>query len=380
MNKKQFKELDGDPVWVHAVSVGEVQAAFPLILRARKCKYSAPIFISTVTCTGKRMAQKLLSDLVDGHFYYPWDVPWVIRRSLDILNPKAYISLETEIWPYLLHELKKREIPSFLVNGRFSERSFKKACRSLEFWKETLECFSGILVKSSDDAEKLYFLGVNPDKVKIIGDVKIDALLLRQNKVNREKLRARLQIKKGEPCFIAGSTHGGEETVVLEAFELVKGKVPLAKLVLVPRHPERAREVCSLAGQKHEVSLVSEIKQGWDVLVVDEVGLLFELYSLATGAFVGGSLIPKGGQNVLEPACFGVPIAFGPYMEDFSLPATELQRLGVAKVVENGQDLANVWLGALNIKAELKKKAVEYVKRLGGASKLAWNEVASCLR
>jgi 3-deoxy-D-manno-octulosonic-acid transferase len=378
--KGQFNNTKDSPIWVHGVSVGEVQAAFPFIYEARKGGCSLPIFLSTVTCTGKKMAEKLLSELVDGHFYFPWDVPWIIRRFLDDLTPRIYVGLETEIWPCLLHELKKREIPSFLVNGRFSERSFKKACRSREFWKETLECFSRILVRSSDDADKLYSLGVSPDKIKIIGDVKIDALLLRRDRVDSGALRDKLHISEEEQCLIAGSTHNGEEAVVLEAFDLVKKQFPKAKLILVPRHPERARDVCALIGEKFGVSLYSGLKERWDILVIDEVGLLFELYSLADVAFVGGSLVPKGGQNVLEPACFGVPIAFGPHMEDFSMHASELSKIGIAQVVEDSASLARLWLSFLKMKTESRKRAVEYVESLGGAAGLAVREILDCLK
>lgn len=377
---EQFEKLKSRPIWVHGVSVGEVQAAFPLILQARRYGYDESILISTVTSTGKSMAEKLLSGLVDGHFYYPWDVPWVIRRLLDCLKPKAYIGLETEIWPFLLHELKKRNVPSFLVNGRFSDRSFKKACRAIDFWRETLECFSKILVRSTSDADKLFRLGVDTGRVRIIGDIKIDALLFRKGYVDSKELKKRLNVNESDICFVAGSTHEGEETVVLEAFGMVKGEVPSSKLILVPRHPERAIGVCALACNKFVACLSSEVKPNWDVLIVDEVGVLFELYSLAAGAFVGGSLVPKGGQNVLEPACFGVPIAFGPHMEDFSLPAVELERLGVARVIRGEKDLAQAWLNAIKFDAGLREKAVQYVESLGGASKLAWEEIASHLK
>lgn len=377
---EQLEKFESNPIWIHSVSVGEVQAAFPLILQARGSGYGEPLLISTVTCTGKKMAEKLLSGLVDGHFYYPWDVPWVIRRLLDVLRPEAYVSLETEIWPFLLHELKKRNIPSFLVNGRFSDRSFKKACRAVDFWKETLECFSKVLVRSVYDAEKLFRLGVDADRVKVIGDVKIDALLFRKSLIDSKELKKRLKINEADICFVAGSTHEGEEAVVLEAFEMVKGQFPSSRLILVPRHPERSRGVCALACNKFEACLSSEVKPNWDVLIIDEVGVLFDLYSLAAGAFVGGSLVPKGGQNVLEPACFGVPIAFGPHMEDFSLPAVELTRLGVAQVIKDEKDLAGAWLSAIKSDAGLREKAIKYVESLGGASKLAWEEIASYLK
>jgi len=378
-----FLKEKGRPLWVHAVSVGEVQAAFPLIKEIRK-DWKEGLFLTTVTPTGQAMARRLVGDDADVMAYYPWDVPWVVSRALKRVSPRAYITVETEIWPGFLEKLSTDGVPAYIANGRFSERSFRKALRNREFWKDVLGTFQKIIVRGEDDACRLKDLGLPKEKIAVTGDCKVDALLLRRKQADPESLRLRLN-GSGLPVLLAGSTHEGEEKVVLEAFRAVREAGGKARLVIVPRHPERSDQVVREATRMSERTAVlsKTVKPGdWDIMVVDEVGLLFELYALSKAAFIGGSLVPKGGQNILEPAAWGIPIQHGPHMEDFSDAAAELAKRGAAEIVKEPMELASSWLEILN-DGKRQAKAVsgkDYVEGLGGSSARSWEIIKQTIK
>jgi 3-deoxy-D-manno-octulosonic-acid transferase len=361
------------PLWVHAVSVGEVQSASPLLRVIRGDEPERGLLLSTVTVTGRQMARRLLEEIIDGHVYYPWDVPWIVRRALERIDPGLYCAVETEIWPGLLEELRRRRVPAFLVNGRLSDRSFRRMSRWPAFWRRAYGLFEKILVRADDDLDRFRSLGIAADKLELIGDLKIDALLDRHRNVSLGPVRE-LLCGKG-PLFVAGSTHEGEESIVIEAFSLLRREIPTARLVLAPRHPERAPALMERIGEAPFSScLLSQRRAGWDILVVDQVGLLFELYGLAESAFVGGSLVPRGGQNLLEPACWNLPLCHGPHMEDFSLAAADLKEVGVARTVVDGPSLARFWKDSLdgNLRRSVAKRAQAFFDTRGGAASRAW--------
>lgn len=362
------------PLWLHAVSVGEVQSAAPFLRRARRAGCESPVVLSTVTPTGREMAFRLAGDLFQRHVYYPWDVPHIVERALDAVRPGAYMAFETEIWPGFLKSLKRRGIPAVLVNARFSERSFVRCRKWPSIWRRAYDLFGLILVRAEDDMERFLTLGLPEEKLVLVGDCKVDALLDRRDGADLspyESLR-----RAGAPLFLAGSTHEGEEIPVLQAFAQVRRSCPEARLILAPRHPERASEVLGQAENAgFSTGLFSGKPQDWSILVVDRVGVLFDLYGIADGAFVGGSFAPRGGQNILEPACWGVPLQHGPHMEDFAKADGELIELGAAHVVQDSPELAAKWLECL--KPETRQRAVQagrdYFSRRGGASSLAWS-------
>ena len=362
------------PLWVHSVSVGEVQSALPLLRVARRSLDETPLLLSTVTATGREMARHLLEGVIDGHVYYPWDAPWIVDRALDGLDPALYVAVETEIWPGLLAELKRRHVPAFLVNGRLSEGSHRRMARLPAFWRRAYGLFEKILVRADDDMERFLSLGLAADRLHLVGDLKVDALVDRHDRADLAGLREALG---GGPLFVAGSTHEGEEAIVVEAFGLLRRSVPEARLVLVPRHPERASALRSLCGGTLRPCLMSQREAGWDILVVDQVGFLFELYGIASGAFIGGSLVDRGGQNLLEPACWALPLAHGPHMEDFSVAARDLARLGVARTVTDGAQLAQFWLDCLRgpLAEEARAGSRRYFAVQGGAASRAWAEI-----
>ncbi len=375
------------PLWIHAVSVGEVQAASPFIAAARESGFSAPLVLSTTTPTGRTMAERLVGPAADALFYYPWDVPRIVRRAVSALRPRGYVAMETEVWPELLGQLDERGIPLFLVNGRLSERTFRKALRWRSFWSMLLNRFTLLLFREEEDGEKARFLGVDPERIHVVGDAKVEALLRRRDKGPFSLPSAP---PPGGPVFVAGSTHEGEEEIVLDAFRRVRRILSDARLVLVPRHPERAEAILTLLRTRNEErgeALKSErlsqcdLSASWTILVVDRVGVLFEVYRWGRSAFVGGSLVPRGGQNLLEPAAWGVPVQHGPFVEDFAAAAEKLGRLGMAQTVRNAEELAAAWTGCGGPGAEKRRSDLcrAFFDEEGHAASRAWKLVSERL-
>ena len=374
---ERMGRLEGVPtggVWVHAVSVGEVQSASALI-RAMKQDSPLPCLLSTVTRTGREMAESLVGTTAR-MIYSPWDVPRYVRSALDAARPKAYVAMETERWPEILSELKTRGVPAFLANGRLSEKSFRKLRKQAPFWRGVLSCFERILVRFDEDREHFLALGVPEDRLIVTGDCKVDALMNRKAEADGSRW-AHLR-RGGAPLFVAGSTHQGEDDTIVSAFREVRLRHPGARLVIVPRHPERALFVVAAALPYPELQAdrLSRLPEDWDVAVADRIGLLFDLYAAADAAFVGGSLVPKGGQNPLEPALLGVPTTHGPDMADFPDTA-RMDGMGAARCVGSARELADAWERALDPseRERVRKACGDYFETLGGAAARTWDVI-----
>lgn len=364
------------PLWVHAVSVGEVQSASSFISEIRKGDVSEAVVLSTTTTTGQEMAQKLLSQDIAHHFYYPWDIPWIVKRAVDTVDPVAYVVMETEIWPNILYEMKKKGIPTFLVNGRFSDKSFEKRKGKSDFWRDVLSLFTLIMVREQEDCNKLALLGVPGDKVVLTGDCKVDALINRVSRIDLDPLRKAIGAEG--PLLVAGSTHIGEDEIVLEAFGKVRKIHENARLIHVPRHPERSDSVCEMAAEWGKTVRLSGLNEKnaeeWDILVIDKIGYLLDIYGISDVAFVGGSLVPKGGQNLMEPAIWGVPVTHGPHMEDFREASAKLGSLEIARTVRSAHDLAEKWLEDISParKEQVQLKSSIFFEEHKGASMKSW--------
>ena len=370
-------------IWVHAVSVGEVQAALPFVSEIKKNTFPANdeinVLLSTTTFTGASSARQL-NVKYDAHIYYPWDLKRFVIRSLDCLKPKAFISVETEIWPMMLSQLKQRSIPAFLINGRISDKSFKRMSYIPSFWRSVFSCFNHIMVRDEQDLYRLERLGIPTEKISVTGDCKIDAML--ERKAQCSSLQA---IKRPFPVFIAGSTHPGEEEQVIEAFKILSGKVQGARLIIVPRHPDRAAGVGALTSRVGKTVYYSEFKDyeflkaenTWEFLIVDKIGALFCLYSIAESAFIGGSLVPRGGQNIMEPALFGAPLCHGQYMSDFRHVCEQFAALGISKTVYTAEEIAGFWLQSMdkNYKSKVAVLSENWFKERGGASAKCWEKI-----
>jgi 3-deoxy-D-manno-octulosonic-acid transferase len=314
-----YLNLDGDrSIWIHAVSVGEVLAARPLVPALRERFPGHRLFLSTTTLTGNEVAKKSVRGL-DGLFFAPFDFPHAVRRALEVVNPSLLVLVETELWPNLIHEASRRGARVALVNGRVSPRSFPRYRRVRRLLSGVLSEVDLFLMQGEPHAERIRAMTAPPERVKVTGNLKFDAV-----EAGRPPERTVRLLHGGSPrpLWVAGSTMPGEEELVLRAFHRVRERVPHARLLLAPRHPERFPEVPGLiesAGFRclRRSALDPASWSDGEVLLLDTLGELAQVYSLASVVFVGGSLVPTGGHNILEPAVAGKPVLVGPHMENF---------------------------------------------------------------
>ncbi|MBY0493306.1 MAG: 3-deoxy-D-manno-octulosonic acid transferase [Cyanobacteria bacterium] len=313
--------MDGDEsIWVHAVSVGEVLTARPLISELKRRYPNLRMFLSTTTMAGQQLARRSVQDL-DAVFYFPFDFGFVVRRTLDLVRPKLFIMMETEIWPNLLRECRVRGVKTAVVNGRLSARSFPRYKMIRPMMRRVLDDIDKFLVQSEESARRFIDLGADPARVVVTGSLKFDSLEVSPARA-RDRVLRYFRMPASRPVIVSGSTMKGEEVAVLRAFRRVRTASPNTLLVLAPRNPERFGEAEQLARQEgwkvaKRSDLAVDAEPRVDVVILDTIGELATIYQIATVVFVGGSLVATGGHNVLEPAVFGKPIVFGPHMENF---------------------------------------------------------------
>ncbi|HXQ73930.1 MAG TPA: 3-deoxy-D-manno-octulosonic acid transferase [Pyrinomonadaceae bacterium] len=305
-------------VWLHCVSVGETQAARPLVERLRKELPQSTLVVSTVTLTGQRLARDLFRTQAEKVFYFPFDWTWAVRRALGAVNPAVVLVMETELWPNFLRECKKREIPVALVNGRISRKSFSRYLKIRFFLRRVLECLSMAVMQSERDAERIRELGMREDRVFIAGNLKFESSSYTDKNTDVEE---RFGLQADLPLVLAASTHAPEEKIVLESFKRLRERVP-SRLMLAPRHPERFNEVAELIQASglswaRRTNAQSASDAMVSVILLDTIGELPAIYSLATVVFVGGSIVDRGGHNVLEPAAHGVAVITGAHTHNF---------------------------------------------------------------
>jgi 3-deoxy-D-manno-octulosonic-acid transferase len=346
--------MDGEQsIWIHAVSVGEVLTARPLArdLRARYPRLR--IFLSTTTMTGQAIARRVQD--VDGVFYFPFDLGIFVRRTLDIVRPRLFLMMETEIWPNLLRECRQRGIKTAIVNGRLSQRSYPRYRLVRGFMARVLGDVDSFCVQSEESARRFIDLGANPGHVTVTGSLKFDSLDLSTPAVqarSRDRVLRYFRIPSTRPVLVAGSTMKGEEGAVLAAFRRVRATVPNTLLILAPRHLERAADVeqqCRHEGFKviRRSELPIDAEPRADIVVLDTLGELATIYQLATVAFVGGSLVNTGGHNILEPAVFGKTIVFGPHMSNFSEIAAAFVANVAGVQLKSERELADTLVGLM---------------------------------
>jgi len=339
-----YLNIDGDrSIWVHAVSVGEVLAARPLIPALKERYPNHRVYLSTTTMTGNEVARKRVRG-VDGLFYAPFDWPGPVRKALATLNPSLLVLVETEIWPNLIHEAHRRGARVAVVNGRISEKSFAGYRRIRRFLRRVLSEVDVFLMQGEAHAERIREMGAPGDRVRVTGNLKFDAVEAARTP---ERL-ARIidgEARRDRPLWVAGSTVAGEEELVLRAFHHVRERVPRTGLVLAPRHPERFGEVPALveaAGFRclRRTALDPGSWRDGEVVLLDTLGELAQIYPLATVVFVGGSLVPAGGHNILEPAVAGRPVVVGPHMQNFEEIAEKFRAEGAVVQVDSVEELA----------------------------------------
>ncbi len=318
--------FDGDEsIWIHAVSVGEVLTARALLPQLRERYPRLRIFLSTTTMTGQQVARGNVHD-VDEVFYFPFDLRPIMKRTLGLVKPRLLIIMETEIWPNLLRVCHKAGVKTVLVNGRISARSFPRYRLARAFFRRVLAHVDRFCMQSEESARRIIEIGADRTRVSVTGSLKFDSLEIPGTAGadrGRNRVLRYFRITGGRPVIIAASTLKGEEEPVLDAFQRVRATWGNALLIIAPRKPERFDEVERLArrggwrvARRTELPVDSEPRV--DVVVLDTIGELAQVYQVATVVFVGGSLVDAGGHNILEPAVFGKPIVFGPHMHNFT--------------------------------------------------------------
>ncbi|GAB6043976.1 lipid IV(A) 3-deoxy-D-manno-octulosonic acid transferase [Endothiovibrio diazotrophicus] len=357
-------------VWIHAVSVGEAQAAAPMIRALRERHPQLPILVTTTTPTGAARVVALFGDRVE-HRYAPYDLPGVVRRYLGRVEPRLLVVMETELWPNLFHHCHQRGVPVVVANARLSVRSARGYARIGHFTRRVLADVSLIAAQGRADAARFHALGADEGRLRVTGTIKFDARVPPSLHEQAEVTRRELGVDR--PVWIAASTHEGEEAAVLEAFERVLETVPDALLVLVPRHPERFARVEQLARQRFVTVTRSSgepCAAETRVYLGDTMGELPMLFAAADLAFVGGSLVEVGGHNVLEPAAVGVPVLFGPHMHNFAQVSQQLLEAGGARRVADREALAEwvvLWLQDANARHAAGERGAHMVAANRGA-------------
>ena len=358
-------------IWVHAVSVGEFNAAIPLIEALMQRHPGAPLVVTTITPTGSDRVLKQFGDRVF-HVYLPYDLPAAIERFFKRVKPRIALVMETEIWPNLYFACRERQIPIFIANARLSERSLRGYGPAISLITEAVQCATLVAAQSQVDSQRFLQLGAPPERVRVVGNIKFDMAVptgLDDNAREWRELWGALR-----PVWIAASTHEGEEAAVLQAHARILGRFPDALLILVPRHPERFRAAISLCRSygfrtscRSEDSIASLDSQ---CFVVDSMGELLKFYACADACFVGGSLDYIGGHNVLEPAALRKPILIGPHTFNFAEITDTLVRENAALRVANGAALGSQIVRILSEPARaraMSEAAVAVVERERGA-------------
>jgi len=376
--REVLRKRSGKPViWIHSVSVGEVLAATPLIAEIRTQFPGYQLLLSTTTVTGHGVCLKRVAAPGDLVIYFPVDLPIVVRRVFSLFLPRLILLMETEIWPGLIGEARQRGIHLLLVNGRLSDKSFRRYLKVRPFIRPLLQSFSFIGMQTEQGRQRMLMLGASADAVSVTRSMKYEAALSSvPSRAEVEGLRKELRIPEGR-VLIAGSTHRGEEQLIARAYLELRQKYPDLFLVIAPRHPERFQEAQDSLRQKGIPFFLRSAGTGapsdCHVMVLDTLGELTKFYALADVAFVGKSLTQRGGHNPLEPASCGKPVLFGPHMDNFREVAALLTSEGGAIEVRGFRDLVSALdhlLGHGEAAKEIGRRARRSVEsRTGGVDR-----------
>jgi 3-deoxy-D-manno-octulosonic-acid transferase len=335
------RQSSDKPVWIHALSIGELLSAGNLIEQVRRAIGDRPLYLSVSTLSAFTIATERFTRFCDGLFYFPYDVAFSVTRCLNKIDPALLVLIETDIWPGFLDEVRRRQIPCLLVNGRLSPESFRSYNSFRVLFEPAFNTFRWVYPQSSREAERFLAIGLEPARLRSSGNLKFDVALTIPETDALASLRQELNIPSDSPILIAGSTHPGEEDIIRACFLKLRNDFPALRLILVPRRPERGAEVLNLF--RHDgidATLLSHPNRSIPVvIVVDRMGYLSRLYALADIAVIGGSFVPKGGQNPIEPAACGKPVLFGPDMHDFPDVARWLLDARGAVQARNEEDL-----------------------------------------
>jgi 3-deoxy-D-manno-octulosonic-acid transferase len=404
-------------IWVHAVSVGEFLAAKPLLERLRREMGDLRIVVSTATMTGQRLAREQRGAPYDAVFYFPFDWGFAVRRAITRVNPSMVIILETEVWPNFLRECRSLGVSTIIANGRISERSFARYSRVRKFIARVLDDITLMIMQSEADAERARALGARAEKVLVCGNLKYDVPV---SFTPNQEIENQFALSSSPHLIVAGSTAPGEEEILLAALRAARGKSGLkdTRLILAPRHPERFDEVASLISQSeftcarrskakaleaaHAAKAASSDQMGFqlsvapdeiaqmrtaDVILLDTIGELSQLYRFAAVVFVGGSLVPRGGHNIIEPAVYSKPIIVGPHTENFRQVIADFANAGaLVQVSAKGEGASGSFTSEIirllsdrEFAAALGARAHDILLRSRGATECAMKAIKAAL-
>ncbi len=397
-----FQRVEPGAIWVHAVSVGETLAVVGLVRALQEQYPTRQIFLSHVTPAGREAGEKRLPALgrrgdssarpaVAGRFYLPLDWVWCVRRVLDRIRPTLLVIVETELWPNLLREARKSGSRIVLVNARLSARSLRGYRLIRPFMRRILEQVEWVCAQTSEDAERFQFLGARTERVVVTGNLKFDARPPRVDAATH--LRKALEEAQRTPIVVAASTMAGEEALLLQSWEEIRRRRSKAMLLLAPRHPQRFEEVAQFLTREgksfvRRTALEMEREKlarqlgSPEILLLDTIGELAGIFELADLVFIGGSLVPSGGHNLLEPAFWGKPILFGPHMANFRDVANLFLQAGAAVEVRDPQELARQALELLGDSARrlpLGEKAKQVLEQASGATERVLDHIKGML-
>ena len=375
--------VSGKPViWLHCVSVGETQAARPLAARLKQQFPHHALVVSTITLTGQNLARNVFRTQAESVFYFPFDWRWSVRRALKAINPVAVLIMETELWPNFLRECKAREIPVALVNGRISRQSYGRYALIKFFLRRVLASLSIAVMQSEADAERLQHLGMPNEKLFTAGNLKFDADAGSDLTDTTTEIAQRFGLHSDVPLLLAASTHEPEEKIILESFKQLRTKQEV-RLMIAPRHPERFNEVASLIQNSglswtRRMNLPEPSDSDAAVILLDTIGELPATYSQAAVVFVGGSIVDRGGHNVLEPAAAGTAVVTGAHTHNFhaivnlmaeagalvQLPPAQGTSMAIPQIAKAFAEL----LASPEARAELGRRAKKLVSENQGAA------------
>ncbi len=382
------------PIWVHAASVGEVFCTIPLLKRIKKVFPECPIVLTTMTRTGNQAAKTYIPE-ADAVLFFPVDHPFTLRRAIARIQPSLLLIAETELWPNLLRSCGKKGIPIVVFNGRISEKSFRGYLFFKFFFKECLKHVSLFLMQTEEDRIRIIEIGAASDKTRVVGNLKFDQTISSPTQEAVSEMARDLGLKGKEIILIAGSTHSGEEEMLLGLFKNLRKTDHRVVLLLAPRHLERLEEVEKIL-RKESLSWIrrtscpmgqdrsnEEPKDLPEVVLLDTMGELMSLYSLGTLIFVGGSLVPVGGHNPLEPLFFKKCVLFGPYMFHFSEISRSLIKAGGAIQVGGREDLFSHLKRLLSdegARKEVGEKGYQFLQKHRGATERMFEEIRPYLK
>ena len=331
-------------IWIHAVSVGETRAAIPLLKAMRERYPDALLLLSNVTETGREIAVGVTE--IDHYIFFPFDLRWIVRKALNLIRPDIIIIVETEIWPNFVMEAKRLNIPVVLVNGRISDRSFPRYRMAGKVLLPVLDSIADFCMQSEQDSRRIRHLGAPAGRVRVTGNLKFDMQPPQIKHVDLETLKNELKLPENGRIWVAGSTHDGEESQLVNVYLELRKICPELFLVLVPRHPERCRQVQEELGKleiaatlRSTLPALNRTLQAGEVMIVDTLGEMLTLYALADLVFVGGSLVNIGGHNVLEAALLKKPVLYGSYMQNFKEIARLVRAAHAGLQVKDSDDL-----------------------------------------